>query len=84
MPSRSAASDQSSHHLFCVLYLEMASTIPISNICMARNVPPELKKGSETPVFGIELVTTATFKIACKASFKEIPYTASEQNRSGA
>ena len=39
----------------------MDSSIPISNICTARAVPPELKNGRDIPVLGIEFVTTAIF-----------------------
>ena len=36
--------------------------MPASVINSMSAVPPELKKGSETPVGGTELVTTATLK----------------------
>lgn len=39
----------------------MFKIIPISNICSISAVPPEEKNGSDIPVFGIELVTTAIF-----------------------
>ena len=41
--------------------------MPISKICSIRAVPPDEKNGSEMPVLGIELVTTAIFKIVCSA-----------------
>ena len=44
----------------------------------------KLKNGKETPVFGIEFVTTAILSIACSPSFKEMPSTASAEKRSGA
>ena len=48
-------------YLFTLEYLEIESIMPISNICKANDEPPELKNGSEIPVFGIVFVTTATF-----------------------
>jgi hypothetical protein len=39
----------------------MLSSIPTSTIKSSREEPPELKKGSDTPVGGIDEVTTATF-----------------------
>ena len=47
--------------------------MPISKICTAREVPPELKNGREMPVFGIEVVTTAIFIAACSATLKVRP-----------
>ena len=41
--------------------LDIDRIIPTSNICIISAGPPALINGSETPVFGIELVTTAIF-----------------------
>ena len=49
-----------------------------------RLVPPEEKKGSEMPVLGMVLVTTATFSTACRATCTTNPTTSSAPNRSGA
>ena len=62
----------------------MDKIIPTSNICKIREVPPELKNGSDIPVFGIVLVTTAIFITTCKAIFSVKPHTVSAQNLSGA
>ena len=44
--------------------------IPISKICRASAVPPDEKKGSEMPVLGMELVTTAILRMVCNAPDK--------------
>ena len=51
----------------------MERMIPISKICRASDVPPELKNGSEIPVFGMEFVTTAILSAACNATLKLRP-----------
>ena len=51
----------------------MERIIPISKICIAVAVPPELKNGSDIPVFGIEFVTTAMLSITWSASFAVRP-----------
>ena len=51
--------------------------MPISNICKASDVPPELKNGSDIPVFGIEFVTTAILSAACIPIFITSPTAAS-------
>lgn len=48
------------------------------------DVPPELKNGSEIPVFGMVLVTTAIFIATCNAILKVNPHTVRAQNLSGA
>ena len=60
------------------------STTPISPSSIMRLVPPEEKKGSEMPVLGMVLVTTATFSTACRATCTTNPTTSSAPNRSGA
>ena len=51
----------------------MFSTMPISNICRIRDVPPEEKKGREMPVLGMEFVTTAMFSTVCRATLAISP-----------
>jgi hypothetical protein len=47
--------------------------MPASNMKRNNDDPPELKKGNETPVGGIEFVTTATFRRLCTAIREVIP-----------
>ena len=58
--------------------------MPISKICRMRDVPPDEKKGREIPVLGTELVTTAMFRMVCRATLVIKPYTTMEENLSGA
>lgn len=51
---------------------------------MVRAVPPALKKGSEMPVLGMELVTTAIFRRACQPIWAVNPMTSIQPNLSGA
>ena len=62
----------------------MDRMMPISKICKASAVPPDEKKGSEIPVLGMELVTTAILRMVCSATLVVSPYTVSAQNLSGA
>ena len=55
------------------LPLDTPSTTPISPSSIMRLVPPEEKKGSEMPVLGMVLVTTATFSTACRAPAPRTP-----------
>ena len=56
-----------------LLYLEILSKIPISNIETSKLEPPYDKKGSVTPVTGIKPTTTIRFNIAWNAKLKVMP-----------
>ena len=51
---------------FSFACLEILSSTPISASCIISAVPPYEKNGSEMPVGGIALLTTAIFSSACK------------------
>ena len=54
---------------------------PISASSKIRLVPPEEKKGSEMPVLGRVLVTTAMLQNTCHAIWAMMPMPTSVQNR---
>ena len=56
---------------------------PTSVMNIISDVPPELKKGSETPVGGTEAVTVATFSKLCIAMSDVIPIASRLPNMSG-
>ena len=55
------------------------STTPISPSSIMRLVPPEEKKGSEMPVLGMVLVTTAMLQNTCHAIWAMMPMPTSVQ-----
>ena len=58
--------------------------MPISNISIISEVPPAEKKGSEMPVFGTRLLTTAMLRMVWMATWAVIPVTTRAEKRSGA
>ena len=62
----------------------MFRTTPICASCISVALPPAEKKGSEIPVVGIELVTTAILSSAWIPNWNTTPITTIELNLSGA